>query len=68
MKKSALRSLSCEEMKRVVGGHSAPPCNGDGRDYAEHHIVPLATAGKLGNGGHKPGGHQGFSLCLGVHD
>ena len=50
--------------------HSAPPCNdtdGDGsasgREYAEHHIVPLATEGLLGFGGHIPGTHQGFSLC-----
>lgn len=50
--------------------HSAPPCNdsnGDGSpsgaEYAEHHIVSLATAGALGNDGHKPGTHRGFSLC-----
>lgn len=55
--------------------HSAPPCNdtdGDGspsgQEYAAHHIVPLATSGGLGEGGHKPGSHQGFSLCLGVHE
>ncbi len=57
-----------------VAAHSAPPCNdtdGDGspsgRDYATHHIRPLAQDGALGNGGHKPGSHRGFSLCLGVH-
>jgi hypothetical protein len=43
------------------------PCSGDGRDYAQHHIKPLATGGHLGNDGHKPGAHQGFSICLGVH-
>jgi hypothetical protein len=50
--------------------HSAPPCNdsdGDGspsgKEYSEHHIVPLAQDGALGNDGHKPGSHQGFSLC-----
>lgn len=50
--------------------HSAPPCNdsdGDGtasgREYAEHHIVPLATTGGMGEDGHKPGSHQGFSAC-----
>lgn len=50
--------------------HSAPPCNdsdGDGepsgREYAEHHIVALATEGGLGEGGHKPGSHHGFSAC-----
>ena len=53
-----------------VFAHSAPPCNdtdGDGfasgREFAEHHIVPLATTGELGAGGHVPGAHQGFSLC-----
>ena len=57
-----------------VAAHSASPCNdtdGDsapsGRDYAAHHIKALATTGMLGNGGHKPGSHQGFSLCLDVH-
>jgi len=50
--------------------HSAAPCNdtdGDGSasglEFAEHHIVPLATAGELGFGGHVPGTHMGFSLC-----
>jgi hypothetical protein len=53
-----------------VLAHSAPPCNdsdGDGspsgREYAAHHIVPLATMGELGAGGHVPGSHHGFSLC-----
>lgn len=57
-----------------ASAHSAPPCNdtdGDGaasgRDYATHHIRPLAMDGALGAGGHKPGAHRGFSLCLGVH-
>ncbi|MDH3306803.1 MAG: hypothetical protein OEO77_04720 [Acidimicrobiia bacterium] len=51
--------------------HSAPPCNdtnGDGmpsgREYAKHHIVPLAHDGALGNEGHKPGADRGFSFCL----
>lgn len=43
------------------------PCSGDGRDYAQHHIKPLATGGNLGHDGHVPGTHQGFSVCLGVH-
>ena len=44
---------------------AAPPCNdGTGRGYAANHIVPLATTGGLGDGGHKPGNHQGFSFCL----
>ena len=53
-----------------VFAHSAPPCNdtdGDGSpsgaEYAAHHIVPLAHDGALGNDGHKPGSHGGFSLC-----
>ena len=53
-----------------VFAHSAPPCNdanGDGSpsgaEYAAHHIVPLAQDGALGNDGHKPGAHHGFSLC-----
>lgn len=53
-----------------VFAHSAPPCNdsnGDGSpsgaEYAAHHIVPLATSGMLGAGGHIPGTHHGFSLC-----
>ena len=43
------------------------PCSGDGHDYAQHHIKPLATGGDLGNDGHVPGTHRGFSACLGVH-
>ncbi len=48
--------------------HVAPPCNDSGEpgnsDYAKHHIKPLAQAGGLGEGGHKPGvAHQGFSVC-----
>ena len=51
--------------------HTAPPCNdtnGDGmpsgQEYAQHHISALAKAGALGNDGHKPGAHHGFSVCL----
>lgn len=48
-----------------------PPCNDSGdpgnSDYAKHHIAFLAKAGSLGAGGHVPGAHQGFSVCLGVH-
>lgn len=58
----------------VVPASAAPPCNdanGDGSpsgvEFAQSHIVPLATAGMLGEGGHKPGTHMGFSICLGVH-
>lgn len=52
--------------------HDAPPCNDSGdpgnSDYAKHHISALAKVGALGAGGHIPGSHQGFSLCLGVHN
>jgi hypothetical protein len=54
---------------------AAPPCNdadGDGApsgpEYAGNHITALAKEGMLGSGGHIPGSHRGFSLCLGVHD
>jgi hypothetical protein len=47
-----------------------PPCNdadGDGspsgREYAQNHVTELAHKGMLGNGGHKPGEHHGFSAC-----
>jgi len=57
-----------------VAAHSAPPCNDtdadgapSGFEYARHHIRALALEGALGNGGHKPGSHRGFSLCLNVH-
>ncbi len=54
-----------------ASAHSAPPGNDSGEpgnsDSAQHHIVPLTQEQGLGDGGHKPGTHQGFSLCLGVH-
>ncbi|WP_199616276.1 hypothetical protein [Paenibacillus alkalitolerans] len=57
-------------MSGVATAHQAPPCNdsdGDGSpsgyDYAQHHIVPMAQNQTLGDGGHKPGVHQGFSAC-----
>lgn len=57
-----------------AAAHRTGPCNdsdGDGefsgREYAEHHIVAFAKAGDLGHEGHKPGDHNGFSACLGVH-
>lgn len=52
--------------------HNAGPCNDSGEpgnsDYAQHHIVALATVGDLGGDGHVPGTHRGFSACLGVHN
>jgi hypothetical protein len=35
-------------------------------EYARHHVVPLATAGELGNDGHVPGTHQGYAGLCGV--
>jgi hypothetical protein len=32
-------------------------------EFAQHHIVPLAQAGALGAGGHKPGEHTGMFGC-----
>jgi hypothetical protein len=53
-----------------VLAHPAGPCNSpnedvppSGRNYAKHHIKPLATEGLLGADGHVPGTHQGFSVC-----
>lgn len=44
--------------------HNAGPCNDSGEpghsDYARHHIVPA----DLGSGGHIPGTHHGYSLCI----
>lgn len=54
-----------------ASAHSVAPCDDSGdpgnSDYAAHHIVELAQGQELGDGGHKPGSHAGFSLCLGVH-
>ena len=48
--------------------HDAGPCSGEARDYAAHHVVALARAGMLGAAGHNPGDHQGYSVCLAVHE
>ena len=46
--------------------HNVGPCNDSGEpgnsDYAQHHIVPA----DLGAGGHIPGSHGGYSVCLGT--
>ena len=59
----------------AVYAHGLPPCNdgstgvtdvaagATGANYAKHHIASLAKDGSLGGGGHKPGTHQGFSIC-----
>ncbi|OLS29289.1 MAG: hypothetical protein HeimC2_01370 [Candidatus Heimdallarchaeota archaeon LC_2] len=53
-----------------TSAHTAPPCNdtnddgsSSGHEYAKHHISALAKSGGLGNDGHKPGAHNGFSVC-----
>ena len=55
-----------------AAAHNAGPCHDAGgpghSDYAKHHIVALAQVGGLGNDGHKPGHHMGYSVCLGVHN
>lgn len=49
---------------------AASPCNdtnddglSSGMEYAHYHIAELAKVGGLGNDGHKPGSHHGFSVC-----
>ena len=50
-----------------AGAHQAGPCTATAEpghsEFARHHIVPFAQAGALGAGGHKPGGHRGYSFC-----
>ena len=47
--------------------HQAGPCTPSDdpghSEFAQHHIVPFAQEGALGEGGHKPGSHKGFSTC-----
>ena len=47
--------------------HIAGPCNpseGPGHsEFAQHHVAAMAKEGMLGEGGHKPGAHRGFSAC-----
>jgi hypothetical protein len=50
---TAAHQAPCED--ELGPGHS---------EYAQHHIVPHAKAGELGDGGHKPGEHRGYAgLC-----
>ena len=35
-------------------------------EFATHHVVPFATTGELGAGGHIPGGHHGYAGLCGV--
>ena len=47
--------------------HQAGPCTPSGdpghSEFAQHHVVPFAHEGSLGEGGHKPGTHRGMSAC-----
>jgi hypothetical protein len=51
----------------AYASHQAGPCTPSEdpghSEYAQHHIVVLAQAGMLGNGGHVPGEHNGFGGC-----
>ncbi|MGH2746837.1 MAG: hypothetical protein ACRDKB_02785 [Actinomycetota bacterium] len=58
----------------AVADHNLGPCNESGgpgnSDYAQHHIVPVAQDGDLGEADHdgdlmthNPGSHQGYSFC-----
>ncbi len=76
MKKKIATALALAMMTAMTVGapafaHQAGPCapsaDPGNSEFAAHHIVPFAQAGELGAGGHIPGTHQGFSLCLGVH-
>ena len=58
----------------AVASHTHPFC-GSGNEFSQSHIVPLAQesggspTGGLGNaGGHVPGFHQGFAVCLDLHE
>lgn len=58
----------------AAASHTHPFC-GSGEEYAQSHIEPLAQesggseTGGLGNaGGHVPGFHKGFSVCLDIHE
>ena len=46
--------------------HNCPAGDETNAVYAQHHIVPLATTGGLGEGGHIPGEHMGFAGLCGV--
>jgi hypothetical protein len=51
----------------ALADHQAGPCTPSEdpghSEFAQHHIVVLAEAGMLGNGGHKPGEHHGVGGC-----
>lgn len=51
----------------VLADHQAGPCTPSEdpghSEFAHHHIILLAQAGMLGEGGHKPGAHHGMGGC-----
>jgi hypothetical protein len=66
----AVSVLSVMTFSAPAFGHQAGMCPEDPEDtdpgnseFAQHHVVPAAQEGQLGEGGHKPGEHQGFSAC-----
>ncbi len=72
MKKRIVYALSASAVSVLMVAapafaHQAGPCNTSDEpghsEYAKHHVVPFAQEGQLGQGGHKPGSRQGFSLC-----
>ncbi len=74
MRKKIAAALSFAMMSALMVGAPAfahqAPCEesaGPGHsEYAKHHVVPLAQAGELGAGGHKPGEHHGYAGLCGV--
>jgi hypothetical protein len=72
MRKRIAAALALATMTALTVGtpafaHQAGPCTPSDdpghSEFAEHHIVPFAQEGELGEGGHKPGEHRGFSAC-----
>jgi hypothetical protein len=73
MKRKIAVALAFATMTALTVGapafaHQAGPCTPSETDpghseFAQHHIVPFAQEGGLGEGGHKPGTHRGFSSC-----
>ena len=74
MRKKLAVALTVAMMSALMGGAPAfahqAPCDdtlGPGHsEYATHHIVPFATTGELGAGGHIPGEHHGYAGLCGV--
>ena len=63
-------ALAATALPAATSAHITGPCadsDGDGvptgREYATHHISAMAKEGMLGEGGHIPGSHRGFSAC-----